>query len=238
MPRAWAASLPRELEQLALVLRTHTGVRAARSADRLWLRGEEAPGSLETALRRIAGLERFELAGERELVPAGRRVPTRRLPELDWRPLAELAPLELPPGALPGQLERRARLRLVRAAEEREAGGLLLALEPWTRWCLTAPAVRLERLEFACSGERVFVRGRPLPPLAGAAFVVAANAAWPAGWRLEPGLGPAALARLLALEQGDLALFDADGSWEHLPAQAFVRATRSAARATSEKAHG
>jgi hypothetical protein len=64
------------------------------------------------------------------------------------------------------------------------------------------------------------------------------NAALPAGWRLEPELEPAALARLLALEHGDLALFDVDGSWEHLPVQAFVRATRAAARATSEAAGG
>jgi hypothetical protein len=94
-----------------------------------------------------------------------------------------------------------------------------------------APQARLAHWSFAAdSTGRVVVRGAPLPPLRGTQYVEECGIAAPAGWHWAPPVEAAVARAALGLEQGDSALWFADGSWHKIAAGDWVRATRSAAR--------
>ena len=100
--------------------------------------------------------------------------------------------------------------------------------------------MRLAPCTFALSESgTVVVRGRPLPSIAGKRLVEQKGVAVLAGWCWEPAVDVAVVRRLLDLSQGDLALLHDDGSFDVVPASAFVRASRSAVRLSArEEAHG
>jgi hypothetical protein len=98
-----------------------------------------------------------------------------------------------------------------------------------------APAVRLERLLFATDGTRAVIWGDPLPPLPGDRYVERSGIAALCGFEWRPAIDPPSLRRLLALEDGDLALLSSDGAWQRVCAASFVRARRSAIRFTARR---
>jgi hypothetical protein len=98
--------------------------------------------------------------------------------------------------------------------------------------------VRLERLTFAASADgRALVRGRPLPPIPGTRYYERAGVAVPCGWGWPSWLTAELVRAALVIAPGTLALFSPAGTWEEIPADQFVRATRSAARLTAESAN-
>ncbi len=165
-------------------------------------------------------------------------MPLGVVPELRWEPLRAFFQPRLPLAPLPGRSAAPLALRLVRSAAEESCSALLLARAEWLAWCLRAALVRLERLEFAASADgRVYVRGLPLPPLAATAYVERDGLALPAGWRFEPPLAAARVAARLQLAPGEVAVFGPEGV-ERIPAEAFVRASRAAARASASEPNG
>ncbi|HVW35796.1 MAG TPA: hypothetical protein VHB99_00775, partial [Pirellulales bacterium] len=70
----------------------------------------------------------------------------------------------------------------------------------------------------------------PLAPLGGVQYVEESGIAVPAGWHWSPAVEAAVVRAALGLEPGDSALWFADGSWQKIAADDWVRATRSAAR--------
>jgi hypothetical protein len=214
-------------------LRSVTGLQIAEGVDSHWLRAC-ADGTLECLLRTVAG-ERFTLTDDDQLVPWGKRVPVERLSSLDWRPLAEWAAVTLPVAALPAELTSRVRLRLVRGGREQPAAALLTDWEQWFSYATEAPDVRLRPLAFARSvDQRVFIIGSPLPPVAGQSYAVEGGIAVPCGWSITPAVGSSVIRKLVSLEAGDIALCNADGSFERIAAEHFVAASRSAVRATAQ----
>lgn len=217
-------------------LRGVAGLEVAETADALWLRAPAGGEAMERLLRTVAG-PRFRLVQGDQLLPWGKRVPSERLPRLDWLPLAGWAAIAFPVAALSGQLSGRARLRVVRGGAERPPVALLAQFNDWLAYATEAPEIRLRRLAFALSEDRrVFVRGTPLPPLSGQPYAIDGGIAVPCGWSLLPAVGGAAMRELLALEEGDVALFASDGSFERIAADHFVKASRSAVRASSQEA--
>ena len=125
----------------------------------------------------------------------------------------------------------------MRDEQLRDPNLLIATQHAWTCFATAAPAVRLAPLSFAASSDgRVVVRGTPLPAMEGTFYVVTDQIAVPAGWRFEPPVAAAVLAAVLQLGERDLALLNNDGSYDLIPGEGFVQATRAAVRATAQGA--
>jgi hypothetical protein len=208
-------------------------LQAAEDGAFVWLGGDEASEELVHALHRVDRLELFDVRAGGALARSGERVPRLAAPKLAWRSIAALVQPRFRNPVGDGDRPVAVALQLVRSSEFEPSTSLLVSsLAIWVAWCASAPLVRLERLAFAASADgRVYVRGEPLPPLPGAHFVERDGIALPAGWKLDPAHDRAGLARGLGLAPGDVGLI-AHTRWERIGAADFVRASRSAARAT------
>ena len=225
----WAAMFALADANAAARLRLRPGVVAAVVDDALWLRGDRWGTGLERLLDHAAPLAIYRLDGTR-LTPIGHLLATNDLPNADWRPLAELLPIDVPPALSPAAVKRMP-LRLMRSGVEKPAAALLTDFDAFAAWCDTAPAIRLKPLRIALQRPRVLVIGTPLPPLAGVALYEAAGILVPCGYALSPAVDAASLRVLLSLSSGDLALFD-DTGWCRVPADAVANVSRSAIRMT------
>ncbi len=235
----WAARLPIADVAAAAALRLLPGVSACFVAGELWLRGGDISEALERALARLAPAARFTVLGDGALVPHGRRLPDGYLPaHAAWAPLGELLRPRIDSAALPASPVARVTIRLERSSDERAATVLVTDLNTFVQYADGAPAVRLERLHFAADQSRAVIRGEPLPPLPGARYSEQSGIAAPCGLAWRPAIDAPSLRRVLGLADGDLALLALDGTWQHLPAAAFVRARRSAVRFTARPPEG
>ena len=72
-----------------------------------------------------------------------------------------------------------------------------------------------------------YTAGR-LPPLPGQRWVEQEGIAVPAGWTWTPAVEAALVRQVFGLAAGDVALWHADGAWERIAGDEFVRATRAA----------
>lgn len=229
-----------ELARQITSLRRLAGLEVAEEADAVWLRAPADNETLDRLLRTLPG-QQFRLLDGNQLVPWGKRIPTERLPRLDWRPIAEWSAITLPVAALPAPLTSRVALQLVRGGPEQPPAALLADWQEWSSYATGAPEVRLRPLAFALTGPREFVQralivGNPLPPLAGRPYTVADGIAVPCGWTFSPAVGSGVIQKLVALAAGDVALFDVDGAFERIAAEHFVPAGRGAVRESARGA--
>lgn len=231
--QAWAVRLPRAAAPAAGAIRLLPGVQVCEAGDELWLRGDGLDDALELALRKIPGAKRFTTDTRGRLFPPGARLPKGRLPDAGWLPLSQWLAPRPQTAALQGRMPPRIALRLVRSDRERRANVLVTALGAWAEYVRNAPLVRLKPLRFAASADgRVLVRGEPLPPIPGERCVERDGLAVPAGLEWSPPVDPAVLRDVLGLEDGDLALLDAEAGHERVFASDFVQASRESVRLT------
>ena len=235
----WVARLPCETAgAVAATLRLRADVKGCFIDGNLWLRGDSLDDALEAAIARLAPITRFTLTQDDELIRIGNLLPERELPPARWKTLSELLKVDRPTAALPANLPPRVGLAVVRSSDEERAPSMLLVpLRTWAWYVESAPAVRLARLAFAATRDRALIAGTPLPPLDGVRlWEHGEGIVVPCGFALSPAVDPATLRRALELLEGDVALFAEDGSWELVPAGAFVPARRSAVRLTAARA--
>jgi hypothetical protein len=126
-------------------------------------------------------------------------------------------------------------LTVVPSAELREPALLEVSLEQLAEYAATAPHWRLARWSFVATADgHALVRGLPLPPLPGTQWIEEDGVCVPAGCRWSPEVEPAVVRQLLELAAGNIALLRADGSWDRVSAEDWVRASRSSVRCTQE----
>jgi hypothetical protein len=201
----------------------------------IWLRGQRGDEGLDAKLAGLPARERYEWLAPDQLRQIDRRIPSTRLPGIQWQPLTAWLQIEMPTAAMPGNHPTAIPLRLVRSTLEREPELLLTTLDELEQFAAVAAQVRLDRLQFAANAEgSVIVRGRPLPPLPGQRFVLHGGVAVQAGFSWEPAVGAEVLARRFGVSGDAVALWSEDGSVARLQAEQFVPASRSAIRATEQ----
>lgn len=238
MKARFAISLPRTEAARLGPLRLWSEFEVCETREAIWLRAARLDDEQWDFCRRLPGAGRYEVLADGQLLPAGALVPRGNLPEGTWAPLVEWLQLELPAATASLATPPRIALRLTPAHEPRAASWLLTSLAEWCAYVETAPQARLARWAFAADATgRVVVRGAPLPPLRGVHYVEESGIAVPAGWHWAPAVEAAVVRDVLGLEQGDSALWFADGSWDKIAMGDWIRATRSAARLTLEEQH-
>lgn len=234
MTPAWIARLPLTEALCAARLRIDASIRAAEQDGFLWLCATGACDA-EEFRQRLPEAMLFDILDDDQLVRWGDRVPTDRLPDVDWRPLIELLPVETPIALHAGRPKNRSRLTLVPSSKEQTPSVHVTTLEAWAKYAIKAPEVRLLRWRFAVSvaGDAI-IRGEPLPPLRGRRYVDHAGLACPVGWTWHPAIDVNILRETLSVQSDDLAIME-NSSFKIIEARHFVQATRSAVRASQKE---
>ncbi len=219
------------------------GLRMGIVCDEIWVRGDSLDDTLEPLLYRIDEGQFYWIDADGvQLRERASRIPTVRLPQLDWKPLALWFDVELPDAGWPrgrGDDSQRATLHLVPSDEWREPSLLVTTSAAWAEYAQTAPQIRLARWRFAVSdASEVIVQGEPLPPLPGERFQVLANIAVPVGWSWHPAVDAATVRQVFRVAAEDLVLWQSNERCEIVPADGFVVASRSAVRMTLKETEG
>jgi hypothetical protein len=144
---------------------------------------------------------------------------------------AAAAAARIPPN--PVSAAAAAALRVVRdgSTGDRDATVLVTSLQTWVQYASTAPPTKLRPLRVVASGgDRVLVRGTPLPPLAGRRYVEREGVALPSGFGFSPATDAAAVRALLGSDPQSLLLFHEDGTCERFDAGEFAPASVAAGR--------
>jgi hypothetical protein len=239
MTQRWAVRLERTEFESAQKLRLAETAEVCETGDEIWVRGQTLSESLARVLRRHPHARRYGVLPDGQLLSPGKLVPRGYLPDGPWRPLAEWLSVRLPELSATGRQPPPVPVRLIRACRVCEPSVLMTRIAAWCDYGGEAPQVRLNRWFFAAADDgRVVVRGVPLPPLSGERFTEHEGIAVPAGWTWHPPVEASVLRRVLGLEKQDLALLLSNGTWERIEGAQFVRATRSAVRATAREVAG
>ena len=225
----------RDREALGAV-RCLPGLRVAEAEGQLWLRGIETDATPDLRLRQLPAVRTYLLDEGDALFPVGGLTPVGKLPDWRWTPLAAFIRPELPTSALPGKADGRYPVRLVPSDRAAAGEALVTDLAVWQQYAATAPEVRLQGLRFAASADgQVLVLGTPLPPVPGKEYWLTQNILMPGGFDFEWPLAAGVLAARLNPRNDAVLRFRPDGSWEKIPKEALVPASRSAARLTKGK---
>lgn len=231
----WAVHLPPSETAALAGLRLLRGVEAAATTEGVWLRGREMDDALDRALRALPLSQRFDVLSDGTLRPAGRLVPSGRLPVLEWQPVAALVAVSLPTKALAGRLVAKSPLRLVRSAGERPSNVLLASLESFVAYVDHAPGIRFRGCRFAVRRDGcAVVHGAPLPPISGERFVEEKGVAIPAGWEWMPRVAEGVIAEAWEIAAGELLLCHPGQPAQRIAAEQFSLVTRSAVRESWE----
>ncbi|HTV40091.1 MAG TPA: hypothetical protein VMF08_05930 [Candidatus Sulfotelmatobacter sp.] len=230
---SWALCVALEDAASLAPLRRIAGIEVGEAGAIIWLRGKQGDEKLDASLAALPARARYEWLNSNDLRQIDRRIPTGRLPTMQWQPLDTWLQVRMPVAALAGEQPNQVPLRLVRSACEQEPGLLLADLADMVRFASMAARVRLERLQFAANGNgKVLVRGRPLPSVPGQRFVLHGGVAVPAGFSWEPHVAPAVLARRFAVSGDALIIWNEDQAMTRLHSEQFFPLSRSALRAT------
>lgn len=236
MKPLWALRLAKSDGHRLGPLRVWPGLEVLEADEVVWVRAEKLEEPQWEFCRRLPGAARFAVHDDLQLTAVGDQVPKGHLPQGTWQPLEKWLEPKLPPRGMPGRLQDRVELSMVRTAELREPTWLLASLDDWAAYVPTAPQARLARWSFVADRRRrVIVRGGPLPPLPGLRLVEQEGIAVPAGWTWTPTIDANVLREVLSLEKGDAAMWDASDGWQRIGSGDWVQTTRSAVRLTLEE---
>lgn len=214
-------------------IRCMAGLRAATHEGRIWVRGINTHEQPAPEILQLPAVQTYLLDEQERLFPPKGQTPVSELPALSWLALTEFIPVTLPVSAMPGVLAEKHPLRLRPSGSIQQGDALLTDLRIWKSYAADAPLVRLQQLRFAVSAQdKVLILGTPLPPLPGKEYVTQDHMLLPCGFDFDPPVAGRLAARQLNPLEDFLLLFDTDGSWEQIPYDHFVPATRSAVRLT------
>ncbi len=198
--------------------------------DRFWLR---VPVSDLVTFARLPLYGRWMEGPGGRLTRPGHQVPDRVLPASGWCELAKRMPIGFPACGAPGMPAAPIAIALEAGDPGIETEALLCRWTDFAGWVEHAFSIRTGGLKFArCDDERVFVIGRPLPPLRGSGFHRTGRLLIPGGHRLPDHLWPELLEELLDPGGIGLTMIHPDGSHEILEEAHLVPVTRSAVRLT------
>lgn len=144
----------------------------------------------------------------------GSLLPDRALPSLLWTPIERGLPIELP--AFNHHyfgLSEKVAIRLMPTDEEQEAYANLVSMEALQHYVETAPAVRLQKIQWVIVNEKALLAGIPLLPLKGDVYWRQNNFLLPAGYRFELSLLTETLQAMLNPDDDHWIIWQTDGRY-------------------------
>jgi hypothetical protein len=228
-----------DFESLGTV-RTVDGILASTFEGKIWLRGIPLLEKADKRVRQLPAEKTYLMNEEQLLFPVGGATPEGKLPETNWKSIAEFVSVENPVSAMPGLIKGqsesyRVPFKLNRSELSKEGEALYINLEEWKAFADSTPLHRLQALKFAVSDQgEVLVMGTPLPAIPGKEYWMRDMMLIPGGYDLEyPALSAQISERLNPLKDAVIVLHE-DGNWEKIGWDDFVSASRSAIRLTRE----
>jgi hypothetical protein len=224
------ASIPQSALGVLADVRCLPDVFVTLQGARAWIDWEGGHDEVLARILPVAGLELYAKRGRLWFRP-GQSLPTGDLPDTsDRQPLAAL----IVPTAMAGQPPADqalspCRVRLVRDPSPRETSAMMCDLGILSGWAESASSQHLASLEAALSGERVLLRGRKLPVLAGSTRLWGQRLLVPLGFHAWPAVAEGALLQALGVADDELLILSAAGG-EALPESALQELSRAALR--------
>lgn len=225
----------------AIGLLSGKSVQAAIEHDTLWIRysaSNEKVVRVEALLpgqRWKACLESMADNGDL-LAPLGKQVATERLPaDLNWSPLEDLIQWRLPTAALSGHVsdDDQMSLRLVRSSVESKPAGAMVEFQTLQKWLETAPAIRLQSLEYCVDAQAkvCLVLGEPLPPIPCRYLWDAGDVFVPAGMCWAPAVDAVHVREAFGVGPGEMLAWFATDDWSVISRDNLMPLRRSSFRA-------
>jgi hypothetical protein len=212
-------------------IRTVKGWKVALHREQIWLKGPLDSGKDQILIHSLPITSSYELDVERRLFPIGQLTPIALLEELDWKPITDFLPVEMPVSALPGIVESRMPIRLIRTTAPKGVYALLTSFAGWKVYVESAPLIRLRQLSFALSAsQEVLVVGEPLPTLPGKSYWRNGNLLLPSGYDFDPPFIANLLNNHFKTEKSDFILFKENGEWTSVSKDCLKQANRAVVR--------
>ena len=214
----WLLQIPEHQREMLAVVRHWENLKGASDGAFFWVK--DLTDGQVTAVEilslpggRVFRAEDGKLFSRNSLLPAGNE------PALLWTPIARALPVTLPDlnfNYFGG--EKAVAFRLVETGAEQPPVALLASLDALAQYVETAPAVRLQPLQWLLAGpDQALVLGQPLLPVPGQVCWQCGYSLLPAGYAFEfPGLEKALHTRL-SPEGEHLILWFTDGQYALLP---------------------
>lgn len=179
--------LDKQHKELLAQIRHWGHLKIGIEGDTLWVKDMNSTEAASARVRSIPFISIYHMK-EGLLFPEGSLLPSRKIPALLWTPIEQALPLVLP--ALNHNffgLEQKIALRLVPSSEERDAAAMLTSLQTLNVYMETAPAVRLEGIQwcFVAPGNQALLSGFPLLPVTGTALWQSGDMLLPCGYEPE-----------------------------------------------------
>ncbi len=214
-------------------IRCMADIKVAADEKLIWVRGLYDTGEVNKSIRQLPIHHSYYIDENNLLFSPGSLTPVAVLPQLTWLPIAEFISIKMPVAALPGKLQAPADINVVSSAADKKSSALLTTLAQWKLYAESAPAIRLEQLQFAVSQKNeVLIVGTPLPSIPGKEYWKTNNILLPCGYDFEIPMAASFISEKLNSKQDGLLVFDVDGSCEKIDFAFLVAAKRSAVRLT------
>lgn len=206
--------IPAEHVQLLAPIRHYEGLRAAGSDGVFWVRGFTHEMAESTALKTIPYKKLYHEKNGL-LFPQGSLLPQRKMPQgLLWSPFERLLPVTLPPVNYNYfGLQEEVTFPIVKQQAERVAVGLLCSLPDLEKYLITAPAVRLQTLQWIGVDDKALILGTPLLPIQGTALWSNGVMLYPAGYGPQLPLLEEVVLKAVNPSGHSFLLWDKDGSY-------------------------
>lgn len=229
----WILEIDQQHLEYLAPIRHWQQLRLAADQGICWIRGltEE---QLDTHEVRSIPFKRIFYEKDNRLFPAGSLLPVRRMPtSLLWTPLERSLPLSLPSfNHNYFGIHDPVAVRLAASDVQQPSTALLTPLVGLEQYVLTAPAVRLQPLNWVIIGSQALVLGAPLLPLPGDTWWRKDHSLMPAGYDFEWDM-LATLAEENLTDGGThWLLWDKDGGYLPIPMAQCQPLSRSSMRLT------
>lgn len=227
-------SIKKEHKNYLSVIRHWDNLKAAVDEDCIWIKDFLPEQINAPEIHQIPFKSVYELK-EVFLFPVGSLLPSRKLPSaLIWRSILNVLPVELPAyNHNYFGVDQQLQMELEASDIEREAYGLCVASEDFKNYIETAPAFRLERLQWVMADDKIIVLGTPVLPVRGMTLWFTDDFLLPTGMKFNYQLLTPTLKYKLNPLGDHFVVFSQDGTFVIIPKNKFKPLTISSVRLTN-----
>lgn len=222
----WFVRIQADLKEPLARFRHKLDLQAATDQESIWVRCLDRE---PVELRAIPHAEFFQLVDENLLRPVRNSLATLRVPQLQWKALFELLPIELPSASFCSANYAAVPISLIASEMERDCNVLIADRGMFASYAITLPSVRLSRWKMAIDQNRVVVWGSPSPSIPRQRYYESFGVAIPAGFETSPVKDLEVVRELFAIEQENLVVLhnEVPVHAEIISGDAFVTVERS-----------